>query len=123
MPERAYSPLTCSEVSCGDSENAVWRRDDMPSSQERQSLTLGVKLSYALPRLACSLFSQHIAGKARKYYTGARLLPSDKLLLLPPFSLMLSSCSGSRRLLLGERRDSPSMCISQMANRAFRPLR
>lgn len=35
-----------------------------------QALTLGVKLSYALPRLACSLFSQHVGGKARKYYTG-----------------------------------------------------
>ena len=31
-------------------------------------LSLGVKLSYAAPRLACSLFSMHVSSKARKYY-------------------------------------------------------
>lgn len=34
-------------------------------------LSLGTKLSYALPRFACSLFSLHISSKARKYYSGA----------------------------------------------------
>ena len=32
-------------------------------------LGLGIKLSYAMPRLACSLFSLHIGSKTRKYYT------------------------------------------------------
>lgn len=59
-----------------------------------QPLSLGVKISYALPRLACSLFSQHIGGKARKYYTGAppchpqsrwsaRCTPPQSLTVLP----------------------------------------
>ena len=32
-------------------------------------LSLSTKLIYALPRLACSLFSLHVSSKARKYYT------------------------------------------------------
>jgi Na+/melibiose symporter-like transporter len=45
--------------------------EDKPNMAEDtpKPLSLGVMLSYALPRLAMSLFSQHVSGKTRKYYT------------------------------------------------------
>eukprot|EP01051_Picozoa_sp_SAG22_P010722 SAG22_NODE_980_length_6173_cov_5.884261_6_plen_305_part_00 len=49
--------------SAGDSTSTA------AASVAAEPLSLKVKLSYALPRLAVSLFSQHIRGKALKYYT------------------------------------------------------
>ena len=41
----------------------------VPLNPTHEGLSLKTKIVYALPRLACSLFSLHISSKARKYYT------------------------------------------------------